>query len=217
MPTPDLHHKALWVRTGSRAAALFGVRFYNMLYGERSLLGALQRVEPPRTLQVREATARDLERMDSELDPAQAEACRIAAAQQSRCVIALDGKQIAGYSWVNTHDIHLLSWRMQALPSEGSYTYNSFVRPEHRGQKIFQCLTEGVYSRLAQEGFRFCCNLVDRDNAPSIAARRRLGAVFHPAPILKLPGLDPFPLQAVPFGATTEDSQVVPKHRYHSR
>ena len=217
MPPSDRHRKPLWVRTSSRAAALFGVRFYNMLYGERSLLGALPRVEPPRTLQVREATARDLEQMGSELHPAQAEACRIAAGQDSRCVIALDGNEIAGYSWFNTCDIYLLSWRMQTLPAEGGYTYNSFVRPEHRGQKVFQCLTQAVYSRLAQEGFRFCCNLVDRDNTPSIAARRRLGAVFHPAPILKLPGLDPIPLRALPFGSTTQDSQNASKVRSRSR
>jgi hypothetical protein len=78
-------------------------------------------------------------------------------------------------------------------------------------------LTEAVYCRLAKEGFRFCCNLVDRDNAPSIAARRRLGAVFHPAPILKLPGLNPLPLRALPFGVTNEDGQVVPENGSYSR
>ena len=210
MATSGRHRKPLWVRVSSRAAALFGVHFYNMLYGERSLLCALQQVEPPPTIHIREAKDRDLERLGSELNPAQAEACRMAAAQQSRCLIALDGKRLAGYSWFNTQDIHLLSWRMLPLPAEGGYTYNSFVLPEYRGQKIFQCLTEAVYSRLAREGFRFCCNLVDRDNAPSIAARRRLGAVFCPAPILKLPGLDPFPLQALPFGSTTKDDQAEP-------
>jgi hypothetical protein len=92
---------------------------------------------------------------------------------------------------------------VQSLPPGGGYTYNSFVRPEFRGQRIFQCLTEAVYSKLEREGFQFCCNLVDRDNSPSIAARERLGAQFHAAPILKLPGLDPLPIRRLPFGSTS--------------
>ena len=200
--------RPLWIRASSRVAALFGVRFYNMLYGERSLLETLEHVEPSSDLMIREATAGDLELLSSVLDPEQAESCRTAADQQSRCLVALHGQEIAGYSWLNTRDVFLLSWRVQRLPPEGGYTYNSFVRPEFRGQKIFQCLTEAVYSQLEQEGFQFCCNLVDKDNAPSIAARGRLGAQFHAAPILKLPGLDPLPLRRLPFGSTSGDAHA---------
>ncbi len=198
--------RPLWVRVISHTAGLFGVRFYNMLYGERSLLEPTKRVEPPPGLGVRRATSGDFELLASKLAPPQAESCRIAAAQQSRCLVALVGKQFAGYSWLNTEDIYLLSWRVQALPSAGGYTYNSFVQPEFRGQKIFQCLTEAAYTELQQAGFEFCCNLVDRDNAPSVAARRRLGAQFRAAPILKLPGLNPVPLWRFPFGVSASES-----------
>ena len=199
--------RPLWIRASSRTAALIGVRFYNMLYGERSLAAALLHVEPPSELRIREATAEDLEILQAELEPAQAESCRIAAAQRSRCFVALQGREIAGYSWLNTREVFLLRWRVQSLPPGGGYTYNSFVRPEFRGQKIFQCLTEAVYSMLEQEGFQFCCNLVDKDNKPSIAARERLGTQFHSAPILKLPGLDPLPLRGLPFGSTSGDAR----------
>jgi len=101
----------------------------------------------------------------------------------------------------------MLRSRVHALPPEGAYTYNSWVRPEYRGQKIFQCLTRTVYSELKKESFEFCCNLVDRSNAPSVAARRRLGAQFHAAPILELPGLNPLPLRRLPFGVSVGASQ----------
>ncbi len=206
MPASARDHKPLWIRATSRTAGLFGVRFYNMLYGERSLGDAIHQVEPPAGLVIRRATSGDRELLESNLTPAQAKSCRIAAAQQSRCIVAMNGQEIAGYSWLNTRDIYLLSWRLQKLPPDGGYTYNSFVRPEYRGQKIFQRLTGAVYSELAREGFQFCCNLVDRNNAPSVAARRRLGALFHAAPILKLPGLDPFPLRRLPFRVTARES-----------
>jgi len=206
MPAPVRDHRPLWVRVASRTAALFGVRFYNMLYGERSLGDPVRYVEPLPGLVVRRATPLDLARLGTVFAPAQVESCRIATAQRSQCFVAVEGEEIAGYSWLNTDDIYLLSWKIRALPLQGGYTYNSFVRPEFRGQKIFQRLTEAVYSELEQEGFQFCCNLVDRDNAPSVAARRRLGAQFHAAPILKVPGLNPRPLLRFPFGVSTADS-----------
>ena len=209
--------RPLWIRSSSRVAALFGVRFYNMLYGERSLLDTLLNVEPPSDLVIREATAGDLELLSAALEPAQAESCRIAAAQRSRCFIALHGREIAGYSWLNTNDVFLLSWKVETLPPQGAYTYNSFVRPEFRGQKIFQCLTEAVYSKLEQEGFQFCCNLVDKNNKPSIAARQRLGAQFHAAPILKLPGLDPLPLRKLTFGSTSGSAHASRRNTSPSR
>jgi len=48
-----------------------------------------------------------------------------------------------------------------------------------------------VYTELRERGYGFAGNLVDRANAPSIAARRKLGAHFQRARILKLPGLRP--------------------------
>ncbi len=207
MSAPTRNRRPLWVRVASRTASLFGVRFFNMLYGERSLADAIQHVEPSPGLGIRLATPRDLELLQSELSEDQASSCRIAAAQQSRCFTAFAGEDIAGYSWFNTRMIYMLRWKVQALPPEGAYTYNSYVRPEFRGQKIFQRLTEAVYSELEKEGFEFCCNLVDRNNTPSVAARRRLGTQFHAAPFLKLPGMNLLPLRRLPFGVTVPESQ----------
>ena len=197
MPAPVRDHRPLWVRVASRTAALFGVRFYNMLYGERTLGDAMQLVEPLPGLIVRRATPLDLARLGRVFGPAQAESCRIATAQHSKCFVAVEGEEIAGYSWLNTHDIYLLSWKVQALPPQGGYTYNSFVRPEFRGQKIFQRLTEAVYSELEQEGFQFCCNLVDRQctfgrgtKAPGRPVPRRThsqGSGPEPTPTAEIP------------------------------
>jgi hypothetical protein len=201
--------KPLWIRLASRTAGWFGVRFFNMLYGERSLVTPRPPVKPPPGLEIRSATPADLEALQSNLPAALARSCRNAVDHGSRCLVALSGSEIAGFSWLNTEGIYLSSWRLGSLPPAGAYTYNSFVLPTFRGQKIFQCLTESVYSKLEVEGFRFCCNLVDRHNAPSVAARRRLGAEFFAAPILKLPGLNPLPLRRLPFGVTVPGSQGV--------
>lgn len=207
MPASARYRKPLWVRAASRTAGLFGVRFYNMLYGECSLVGEIRQVDPPPGLEIQPTRPRDVELLLSKLSQAQADWCRIAAGLESRCFVALDGQEIAGFSWFNTQYIYMLRSRVHALPPEGAYTYNSWVRPEYRGQKIFQCLTRTVYSELKKESFEFCCNLVDRSNAPSVAARRRLGAQFHAAPILELPGLNPLPLRRLPFGVSVGASQ----------
>ena len=114
--------RPLWVRVTSRTAGRFGLRFYNMLYGERSLVEPVQHVEPPPDLEIRRATARELELVASKLDPPQAESCRIAAAQQSRCLLAMVGQDLAGYSWLNTDDIYLLQPRGQRQCSFRSRT-----------------------------------------------------------------------------------------------
>lgn len=207
MPAPARYRKPLWVRVASRTAGVFGVRFYNMLYGECSLVDAVRQVGPPPGLEIRPTPPEDLESLQSKLSQTQADWCRIALGHGSRCFTALDGQEIAGFSWLNTQFIYMLRSRVRALPPEGAYTYSSWVRPEYRGQKIFQCLTEAVYSELRKEGFEFCCNLVDRHNAPSVAARRRLGAQFRASPILKLPGLNPLPLRRFPFGVSAGESQ----------
>lgn len=183
--------KPAWQRAASRVAGIVGVRYYTMLYGERSLLGEIERIEARLDLDVRAATPPELERIRGLMSSPDAYLAGRAVEQGGECLVAWDGETVAGYSWLNRERITLLGDPVCELVPGGGYTFFSFVWPEYRGKRVFQALTGAVYSRLKAEGFRFCCNLVDRNNAGSIGARAKYGVVYQPAPILKLPGLHP--------------------------
>jgi hypothetical protein len=172
-----------------------------MLYSEKSLMGGVEHIQAPDPLEVCTATSAELETIIAGQSPEEAGISRSLLAGGSECLIAWRGEAMAGYSWVDRQQVVLLGNRVSDLPEEGAYTFNSYVWPDFRGRKVFQVLTESVYRLLAEEGFSFCCNLVDRNNAGSIGARKKFSVVTQPAPILKLPGLDPRPVNGpLPWG-----------------
>ena len=175
----------------SRLAALFGVHFYDMLYGEKDLNLAIPEVESRIDVRIAEAAEDDVEELAALLDANGQRHLRRAVQLGGRCFVARCGGRIAGCSWVNAHVIDLVGMTVARLPDDVAYTYNSCVFPEFRGNRVFQCLTRAVYTDVKEKGGRFVCNLVDRRNAASIAARTRLGAQFQNARVLKLPGLRP--------------------------
>lgn len=196
MPAPP--QKPLIQRLASRGLALCGVRFYNLLYGERSLLEPIPIIVTPPGVRVGRASQMELDQLIRRTPSEQDEPCRKAREIGSECWIAWHHDRVAGYSWVDRKEVNLLGWRLFELPDSGAYTYNSFVWPEHRGRRIFQRLTEVIYRQLQAEGFSFSCNLVDRSNVASIGARRRFAVVYQPAPVVKIPGKGPFLLGRSP-------------------
>ena len=103
----------------------------------------------------------------------------------STCYVALADGAIAGYSWVNREIIDIPGLLTMKLPEEGAYNYNSFVFPEYRGCKVFQCLIARVAADMKTEGKAFVANTVNADNAPSVAARQHTGTKFRRCRILK--------------------------------
>lgn len=182
-------------RLAGGLAGLFGVRYYTMLYSEKSLVGEVEHIEAPDALEVRPASAEDLEVIFARQSGSEEELGRRILELGGECLIAWRQEEMAGYSWIHRDRVLLLGDPLTALPPEGGYTFNSWVWPEFRGRKVFQVLTEHVYRTLKAEGLTFCCNLVDRNNGGSIGARSKFHVAVRPAPILKLPGLDPFPLK----------------------
>ena len=79
---------------------------------------------------------------------------------------------------------------------------------DFRGKKIFQCLTREMYIYLKNKGYRYACNLTEKNNAASIAARRNMGARIDTLRFLKLPGL---PLKV--FGHRRFELERIDKHQ----
>lgn len=205
-----MKRKLLLQRIASRIAGLFGIRFYNLYYVEKKLLTNTESVEPSVELKIRNANAKDLSYIIKLLGNSIRKEFEYAMAIGSTCYVALHDGKVAGYSWVNCRIIYLNGMHVVTLPDNGSYNTNSYVFPECRGQKVFQSLISRIYSDMKKEGCTFTANLVDKSNAPSIAARKRFSVNFQNAQILKLPGLKPI-IVGKPFvmGASLSSVSII--------
>lgn len=82
------------------------------------------------------------------------------------------------------------------LPPGTLFIHNGFVFPRHRGREVLLQLLAEFWPRGRAAGLHSALRVVDRANAPALAAVPRPGVRFRSAPILKLPGLDPLLLGA---------------------
>lgn len=184
-------NKPLIQRIASRAAGIFGVRFYNLFYAEKNLQAEIEPVAASIELTIRQAGKEDLAAIVDRLGPKIRDNFKSASAIGSTCLVALSEGRIAGYTWINLKNIDLVGHIVAQLPPGGAYNYNSFVFPEFRGKRVFQSMIYLVYTEMKEKNCRFTANLVGQDNAPSIAARQRFGVLFQNARFLILPGTKP--------------------------
>jgi GNAT superfamily N-acetyltransferase len=181
-PSKPVHRRLL----GPVAAAL-GVHDFLMLYGEADLEGPFPEVVTRIPFDVSLATRDEIEGLLPLVPPEQQRACRSSARFDSTCVVARHDGRFAGYSWYHPTLLSVLHLPIETLPPGIGYTFASYVLPEFRGKKLFQCLTRAVWEHARDDGRSFICNLVERRNAASIAARKRLGVSFQPVRIVALP------------------------------
>jgi hypothetical protein len=190
----------------SRTAGFFGVRYFDLYYGEKDLRGEVEEVASPIDLKVRRADERDLEHIIGRLGPGTKKNFDFARSIGSVPYVAVHDETIAGYSWCNREMVDLVGMCVARLPPEGSYNYNSLVFEEFRGKKVFQSLMGAVYREMKEAGCTFTANLVAKENKASVAARRRFGVKFQGVRFIKLPFADPIPVgKRFIVGAVTQE------------
>jgi len=178
----------------SRTAGLFGVRYFDLFYGEKDLRAGVETVSSPIDLDVRRADEKDLDCIIGRLGPGTRKNFDFAKSIGSVPYVAVHDEKIAGYSWANREVVDLVGMCVARLPKEGSYNYNSLVFEEFRGKKVFQSLMGAVYREMKEAGCAFTANLVAKENQASVAARRRFGVKFQGVRFIKLPFADPIPI-----------------------
>lgn len=186
-----IHRKSALRHHLGNLAGKLGFNFLHMYYGEKDLNEPIPNIQAPINVEISCANAEDLEQIKRLISPGQVRMIQSYTDFGDTCLVAKCDGEIAGYSWWNRSEIRYGAYTLVRLPENMGYTFGSFVFPEFRGKKIFQCLTCAVYSSLKAQGCEFCCNLVDQANGPSVGARRNLGATFQPVRILKLPLIRP--------------------------
>jgi GNAT superfamily N-acetyltransferase len=145
---------------------------------------------------VRVAEPSDFEDLGRREGPGAMERFAVNEGLGSRCIVAVHGTTLVGYAWLNTTFVEFLGEALSRLPAGTMFIHNVFVFPEHRGKKVLQQLLTGAWQRGRAAGLHTAACVVDRANAPALAAFRRVGMCFRTAPIVKLPGLNPVLLGA---------------------
>ena len=176
----------------ARTSRTLGIRYHDSLYGEKNLLTEIPVVKSPLDLDIRKAEDTEIKHMALLQGGDTLSRFEFAVNTGSSCYIAWAEGQPAGYSWTNNRVMMVDRQKAADVPPNGSFHFNSFVFPQFRGNKIFQCLIYHVYMDLKSQGRSFAGNFVDRENIASIKARQHFGVVFQPVQIVKLPGIRMF-------------------------
>jgi len=193
---PLSNRPAFQVAAG-RLARFFGIHFYDLYFGKKELLSPPEPVVPLLQIQVRIATAEDLDRIIYRIGGGIQKEFDHNISISSTCYVAVHEGNISGYLWLNQHIINLVGMQVTRLPPLSSFMHGVFVFPEHRRKKIFQLLFLRACQDMQRTGFVSITCLVDRANKQSVEAFKHMGIGFQNAPILKLPGIKPLVLNKV--------------------
>ena len=113
---------------------------------------------------------------DPELELSES-AVREAYAAGNLCLGAIERGVLLGYTWLAYGDTRLADGVWVGFGPEFRYSYKTFVRPSHRGQRIVQALHALADSAELRRGCLFALDVVAVNNLPSLAALRRTGSV----------------------------------------
>ncbi|RJP65262.1 MAG: GNAT family N-acetyltransferase [Candidatus Abyssobacteria bacterium SURF_17] len=175
-------------RLASRTLRFAGIHYCDSFYLEKNLGTAIEPVVSPIELDISHATEDDLATIIRMRGQTVLKRFQIARAVEGVCYCAKHNGEIAGYMWLTRRAVILDELHVADLPANGAYMFGSYVFPHFRGKKIFQSLTYQAYDEMRQAGCLFVGNLVGRNNAPAVAARKRFGVLFQDSRLLKLPG-----------------------------
>lgn len=92
------------------------------------------------------------------------------------CFVALNGGNLANYTWVCFHEGYIDELETKIRVSPGSaYRYDVFTLPAYRGKGIFPSVFEESCKYLYQNGIRELYGLVDSNNSPMLRVYEKAG------------------------------------------
>jgi len=166
-----------WARWGLRRV---GIRIWPLIYFETSLEKSPLEITPGVEVSVRLVPPDEVLARIGDFEEEAQRFVRAEVEAGSRCYFAEHDGQLAAYSWISPQEIRWGRYVLAPVADGGFYSHTSYVCPEFRGNKLFQYVLAHIYRELREEGYKFLCNIVARDNAASLRARQKLGAVPRP-------------------------------------
>ncbi|WP_409994272.1 GNAT family N-acetyltransferase [Pirellula sp. SH-Sr6A] len=113
----------------------------------------------------------------------QCEAFQYLDRKRFRCYALMASEAIVAYAWVGTGDIpaahnssgHVWTGLPLFLDPETAYLFAAFVKPEHRGKRLYQVLISQAAEILRADGVLRIALTTDANNARAIQAVKRMG------------------------------------------
>ena len=183
--------RPVWQVVAGSTARFFGIRFFDMYFGQRDLSQPTEPVASPLPVEIRLATGDDLDRISRRSDGTTRIAFDHNLAIGSICHIAVHEGSVTGYLWVNQNVVEMAGMHLAQLSARQAFTHSAFVFPAYRGNMIYQRLRQAVCSELYESGCLSVVCLVDKANIRTIEVLKREGVVFHKSGVLKIPGIKP--------------------------
>ena len=189
--THAFRRKSLPRALSSRAFAAHGFALHGMVFDEAALEPETQPIGFRPRVVVRATEPLDLEEVGRREGRTATERSSVNQRPGSRCVVSLHENAAVGNARANTTFSQFLREALGHLPPGTLSIHNGLVFPKHRGKEVVPQPLARFWQRGRAAGLHTALRVVDRANAPALAAVRRMGVRFRSAPILKLPGLDP--------------------------
>jgi GNAT superfamily N-acetyltransferase len=173
-PTRSGRRSTLSERTYPSLKKLFGLHLY---WINSRTLPEVQPPAPPQSITIREMTRDELLQftLDPELD-LKPKALRGMASGNRYCFGALDGEKLVAYTWIAlTTAPHPYDLEVR-VNTPRCYGYKAFTRAEYRGRKIWPVLVQFAEAAARERGCDEALSYIELDNAPSLAAAKKINA-----------------------------------------
>lgn len=95
------------------------------------------------------------------------------------CIVARNGLESLGYVWAHrggSHKEERYGFELEVQPHQ-LYYYDMYIRPESRGQGVFEELVRALSELARAEGASELYCIVESQNKRSMAAHKRLGMI----------------------------------------
>jgi GNAT superfamily N-acetyltransferase len=170
---------------------------------ERSLNDNIPTVEPKRNVDVGIATSGDIKQLTMIIGK---KTLQRRLKGKDICFVAKEGKRIVGYTWVVFQSLYVDETNNELKSDKQEpWSYDSFVFPKYRNQKIFQKMLEQVLLFLKGKKFKRIYGHIFYDNMPSRTSVEKMG--FKIVKIL-------FRLKLFKFGVLIDEAKLIPSYRY---
>jgi GNAT superfamily N-acetyltransferase len=124
----------------------------------------------------REATSSDGPLFARDIGTESAETFRLRLSEETRCFLVLHGERVIHATWVTTNGAWTRELGRWLCPPPGdAYLYESFTRPEVRGQGVYPLVLIRISEWLADRRVERAWVAVEASNRPSMRAVTKAG------------------------------------------
>ncbi len=107
--------------------------------------------------------------------------------KSSNCYSVKVDNNLAGFVWINNHNIYFDSDIISQLNNNGTFAYQGYLFEKYRGKYIFEKCMEFLYNLKKQEGYKYASVLVDYHNEIGLFVQNKFTKICKLIWLMTLP------------------------------